>query len=193
MTPDLQTILERLEKLERQNRRLKLAGVVALIAVGVFVLKGLMAPTSRTLRAQEFQLVDSSGKLMGKLGLDGKSPELEFYNQKGLTTASLYAYGNGNIGGLLLSDVDSGESTSLLSTGVVGPELRFADKGGVKVALSLSRQTADASLDITDAKGNRSVAGSAAGGATDAKEAQTIPGASLVMLGQDNKVIWRAP
>ena len=37
-TPDMQAVLERLEKLERQNRRMKRAGAAALVPVDVFML-----------------------------------------------------------------------------------------------------------------------------------------------------------
>ncbi len=51
-TPDPQSVTERLEKLERQNRRMKRAGVMALIVVGAILLMGQTAPKSRTIEAE---------------------------------------------------------------------------------------------------------------------------------------------
>jgi hypothetical protein len=131
MTPDVQ---ERLEKLERQNRRLKCGGAVALIALGALVLMGQTASKSHTIRAEEFQLVDSHDKLMGRMRVDGKNPELELFNQNGAPTVALYAYDNGNTGGLLLSDIDSGatartSAASLLMTRRDGKVLWRAPMG----------------------------------------------------------------
>jgi len=109
--PDIQTIVERLGKLERQNRRLKCAVVATLIAFGALAIIGQTTYKRRMIRAQEFQLVDSHGKLMGRMRADGNNPELELYNQHGISAVALYAYDNGNTGQLLLSSVDSGETT----------------------------------------------------------------------------------
>lgn len=106
--PDLHIIFERLEKLERQNRKLKYAGVVALLCFGALVLMGQTTHKSSTIRAEEFQLVDSHGKLMGRMRVDGENPELDLYNSQGVSAVSLYAYNNGNTGQLLLSAIDSG-------------------------------------------------------------------------------------
>ena len=46
-TPDMQNVLERLEKLGKQNRRLKRAGLLALTAVGALLLMGQATPKSR--------------------------------------------------------------------------------------------------------------------------------------------------
>ena len=50
-------ITEHLEKLERQNRRMKQAGVVALIIAAAVLLMGQASP-NRTVEANEFVLRD---------------------------------------------------------------------------------------------------------------------------------------
>jgi hypothetical protein len=119
MEPDLQAILERLEKLERQNRRLKYAGVVTLIAFGALAIIGQTTYKRRMIRAEEFQLVDSHGKLMGRMRTDGSNPELELYNQHGISAVSLYAYDRGNTGQLLLTSVNSGQTTKTSADSIV--------------------------------------------------------------------------
>src|ERR1039458_2318461 len=111
MTPDLQVMLERLEKLERQNRRLKYGGLAILIAFGALARVGQAGYARRVIRAKEFQLVDSHGKVMGRMRVDGNDPQLELFNQRGVSAVALYAYDKGNTGQLLLSSVDSGETS----------------------------------------------------------------------------------
>jgi hypothetical protein len=112
-------MLERLEKLERQNRRLKYGGLAILIAFGALAIIGQMAYTRRVIRAKEFQLVDSHGKVMGRMRVDGNDPQLELFNQHGVSAVALYAYDKGNTGQLLLSSVDSGETSKTSADSIV--------------------------------------------------------------------------
>lgn len=43
---DLRTVVERLERIERQNRRLKRAGITVVLALGAILLMGQAAPDS---------------------------------------------------------------------------------------------------------------------------------------------------
>ena len=108
--PDIQAIIERLGKLETQNRRVKYVGLVTLIAFVALAIIGQTTYKRRMIRAEEFQLVDSHGKLMGRMRADGSNPGLELYNQHGISAVALYAYDNGNTGQLLLSSIGSGET-----------------------------------------------------------------------------------
>ncbi|GEM_PF-1661513 len=59
--PELQSIRERLEKLERQNRWFKRAGIAALLLAAAVVVMGQARP-SRTVTANKFVLQDSQGR-----------------------------------------------------------------------------------------------------------------------------------
>ena len=117
--PDIQTIIERLGKLERQNRRLKYAGIVTIIAFGALVIISQTTYKRRVIRAEEFQLVDSSGKLMGRMHVDSNDPQLELFNQHGVSVVALYAYDKGNTGQLMLSSVESGEISKASADSIV--------------------------------------------------------------------------
>jgi hypothetical protein len=117
--PDIQTIIERLGKLERQNRRLRYAGVVTLIAFGALVIIGQTTYKRRVIRAEEFQLVDSHGNLKGRMCVDSDDPQLELFNQHGVSAVALYAYDKGNIGQLLLSSVESGKISKTSADSIV--------------------------------------------------------------------------
>jgi hypothetical protein len=99
--PDLQHILERLEVVERQNRRLKRIGLVAFgLAAGV-VLTGQAQPEkppekkSTVVEAEQFIVRDANGQTRGLFGLDhptspGHSPvRIGLYNE-GSSSAVMY-------------------------------------------------------------------------------------------------------
>ena len=116
-TSDLASVLERVEKLERQNRKLKSTGLIALIAIGGLLLMGQTSLQRRTIQAEEFQLVDSHDKVMGRIRVDGNSPQIVLFNENGRETVSLYA--DHNNGELLLSDLDSGGTTRTSAGSIV--------------------------------------------------------------------------
>jgi hypothetical protein len=82
-TAQLKTIAERLEELEKQNRRMKRAGLFALAAASALLLMGQTAPQFRTVEAERFVLRDSKGKVRGALGMRENGPRLELYDAEG--------------------------------------------------------------------------------------------------------------
>lgn len=60
---------QRLERLERENRRLKLTGLIVLSLVGAVFAMGQVRPT-QDLVAQKYTLVNSKGEGVGGLALD---------------------------------------------------------------------------------------------------------------------------
>ena len=87
----LPTILARLDKLDRQNRRFKRVGTTfAFLALTATLLMG-QAPTEKVVEANEFILRDSSGKIRAKLGVLGDLASLELYDSSAKSMASLVA------------------------------------------------------------------------------------------------------
>ena len=82
-TPDIQVILERLNSLEKQNRRLRQAGVLVLIGIGALLLTGQVVPPNRTIEAQKFVLTDTEGRSRGEWSADRTRSELALYDQEG--------------------------------------------------------------------------------------------------------------
>ena len=81
-TSEWTVVMDRLEKLEKQNRRIKQIGALALILVGSVLLMG-QAPAQRTVEANEFIVKDSAGrKRMGLTVLQG-GPVLEMFDERG--------------------------------------------------------------------------------------------------------------
>ena len=79
---ELNAVLERLSRLEKQNRRLKWMGVTALAAVSAIFFTGQAAPTPRTVEAQKFVLKDAQGNVRGWMSTIGKGSELTLGNVK---------------------------------------------------------------------------------------------------------------
>ena len=84
----------RLEKLERENRRMRKIGIVAGVVVSMFIVGG-QAKTNKVVEANEFHLVDASGKVRAKLSMVLTEPSLSFRDANGDEVVAL-----GNYGGL---------------------------------------------------------------------------------------------
>src|SRR3974377_2102646 len=77
---ELQAIADRIEKLEKQNRRIKRGGVTLFVAVSALVLMGQTMPTPHVVEAQKFVLKDASGNVRGWMGVIGEGSELTLGN-----------------------------------------------------------------------------------------------------------------
>jgi hypothetical protein len=114
-TPDMQAIVERLAKVEKQNRRLRGAGLLVVGLACSIVLMGQSAPTSRTLEAQAFILTDAQGRTRASLRTLTDGPHLALFDANGKLR------------------VDLGVS-------VDGPVLQLLDQNGnFRVALRVTR------------------------------------------------------
>lgn len=86
-------IVARLDRLEHENRRLKLAGLLACALAGAVLLWGPAVSQDgwkRTVTAKEFLLVDAAGKRRASLGFaPNGSPGLRVYDAAGENRASL--------------------------------------------------------------------------------------------------------
>src|SRR5437879_6012790 len=87
--PELQDLAQRVERLERENRRLKRAGLVALALAAVLVLTG-RARSSRVMEANRFVLRDTSGRVRAELKTEEDlSPRLVLLDSHGASRAWL--------------------------------------------------------------------------------------------------------
>ena len=94
--PSDDTLADRVGRLERENRRLKLAGLLALSLVASVFVMGQTRP-SATIEAQEFVIVDKSGKSFGRLGIgDDGLPILILRGKDDTIRALLSVYDDGS-------------------------------------------------------------------------------------------------
>jgi|SRR5215472_4050826 len=78
----------RLEKLERENRRMKKTGTVGIVFASVLFISG-QAKTDKVVEANEFRLMDSAGKVRALLSMIPSGPELSFYDDHGTVVANI--------------------------------------------------------------------------------------------------------
>jgi hypothetical protein len=84
-------LLERVRKLERQNRRWKLASFLLLFIVASSLATGLVAQEriapplmrAKTIEAQSFLLKDADGNIRGQMMMKAGRPVFELFDQSG--------------------------------------------------------------------------------------------------------------
>jgi hypothetical protein len=95
--PDLAAVVQRVERVEQQNRRLKSAVILVLLLGCAGVLMGQAQPRSRTVEAEAFVLRDAAGKARAGLEMapDG-SVALALYDQAGASRAAVRVKADGS-------------------------------------------------------------------------------------------------
>ena len=168
-TSDWSVVMERLEKLEKQNRGLKQAGAVALIVVAAILLMG-QAATKKTVEANEFILKDASGKVRAKLFMK-EGPDLVFYDSNGKDLAWLGVHP------------------------LLGPTLSFYSANGKSGPLrdGLAIDLNQTGLAIFDDSGFETRIGSTDLITAATGETHTTSAASVILFNKDKKVLWKAP
>lgn len=166
--PDTE-IMARLDRLERENRRLKRLGVAALVIAAALGLMAATRPVPDKITAHEFDVVDSAGKVRVAMSISPSKvgmPGLALYDRSGNPVAGLTTMGLSAGGRYSELQISSPHGKSVVTMGVIG---------------------GDPSIDISDANGFRMVLGS-----TFERDSSAD---SIIMLGNDKKhrVIWRAP
>jgi len=175
--PNLQSVLNRLETLEKQNRRLKQVGMAALVLVSALVLMGQAAAKNRTVEANEFIVKGLDGRVRAWFGVDSHGCRLQMFDSQ---KRSLVSIGVRDMGGgwLTLDDPEHGNSAALrVDSGTpvggwaAGSLLVLHDSDGFEAMI-----------------GNNPALTSSITGERTATSA-----ASVVLSDKDRKVIWRAP
>lgn len=83
-------LAQRLDRLERENRRLRRVGATLAVGVAAVVLMGQARTPARVIEAQKFVLRDESGKIHAELDLGRHgTPFLAFSDQDGKARAGL--------------------------------------------------------------------------------------------------------
>ena len=208
----------RLAKLERENRRMKKIGIVAVVFASVLFISG-QAKTNKVVEANEFRLVDDSGKVRANL-FSIAGPHLYFYDEAGIPVVTLSATSLspaslrpsltlGKIGTRESASLDAGETalpspSPSLSLGGTGPDSRVLLSGGGVTALSMLGSGGSLRVDVDGHPGGASVTVndkerySGVFGRSDLVLArpgkkERTPAASVVLFDKDMKVLWSAP
>ncbi len=209
-TRELESLLSRVERLEKQNRRLKqgaLAFLLFVVSVGLLAQTKQTAPSSTqrrrapapapaptgptALEAQSFILKDLNGHVRAELSLTGSTPSLKFRDEKGSALVTL-ALNSDAPGGplLLLSDPQHHGSVALSVLENAGPQLSLAgERADVQVHMGVAPE--GTTLEVSDKDGFTTSIGN--GVLPKNGQAKKTTAASIVLFGKQRKVLWSVP
>ncbi len=180
---DMQAVLERLDRLEGQNRWLKRGATVVLLMLSTLALTAQRS-TNKAVEANEFILTDEHGRTRADLNVVGGAPGLTIYDTRGKARAILALGKDGPF--LLLNAADRSKDLSLSSDSLV------INRNGVIEAI-LEAADDGPTLRLTDSRGFHSILGMAGTERPSTGETRQTSAASLVMFGKEGSIIWRAP
>jgi len=164
-TLEAQSLLVRVERLERQNRLLKRGAIVLLLA-SVSLMTMAQARPARIVEAQDFILVDSSGAKRAELSLDQHDASLKFFDSKGLPS-------------------------SFVTDGFVFlAEPGHPEAGAVSLGMYQGKKPL---VEVDGSNGFSAILGTTDTVTTKTGELHTTSAASLTLFSKDRKVIWSAP
>ena len=215
-TPTIAGLSERLDRLERENRRLKLAGILALAGISAVVLMGQARTGGKVVEAEKFLLRDARAKVRAELRADGDEPELVLLDRNENSRVrlrleadgrpALVLYGKNNIPSatlgllgdgwpaLVLFGKDGEGSASLEVSPLVSAALHLSDRALKNRIQLLVDREGKPSLSLLDSdKKSRAVLGHTELETSRTGTVEQRPASSLVLFDKDGKVIWRAP
>ncbi len=74
-------LLERVKRLERQNKRIKLTGIVVVLGMAFVLLVGARKKVQKEIVAESFRVVDTQGRTRAGFSANQYSSELTFYGE----------------------------------------------------------------------------------------------------------------
>jgi hypothetical protein len=123
-------ILLRLEKLEKQNRMLKRAGLTLLLFTGAIFWMGQTRVTvSKTVESRNFSLRDAKGKKKAELGITLGRPALQFYDDEDRVAVSVGVDEDGR-GMVVYGPTEQRQASFILAES--GPVLSLFGPNGMK-------------------------------------------------------------
>jgi hypothetical protein len=210
-TAEMQHLMERLERVERQNRWLVCGGLVLVLLCGSVLLMA-QKPLAQDVEAQKFVLKDAEGKERAELHMTDSGPELALLSSSP-SGAEAHLNLNNGAPGLVLRGVngkaallrvdEDGPSLALISKkqdGVwfagldiaedEGPRLKLARENG---GLSAAVHPEGPNLSLLDSEGFTASIGSKWLINPSTGEKRQSSAASIHLLDKKDHVIWSAP
>lgn len=185
-------LARRLERLERDNRQFKRLAVAALVIAAAIGTMAATRPVPQKIVAHEFVLEDAQGKTQAILGHPTGYPGLLILDRRGKPRAEFAVNRNG-VPSLTMMDgkTKAGPYLTMGSDGSSALAL-YDDQGNTRAALSVGPDGSP-SLQLFDAAGFQSVMGVTDLVTPTTGETHKTSAASLVMFDNNHRVIWQAP
>ena len=199
----------RLEKLERENRRMKKTGIVGIVFASVLFISG-QAKTNKVVEANEFVLKDGNGKARARLSMftlfrdpepatsaentlmQKDIPNLSFYDAEGHPRIFIAAFQEESR--IYLNDSQQTMHSAMWagSAATSGAGASITGRG------ELFRVTLDTFIEgpqlvLADKEGYSTEIGRTDLVVTKTGKEEQTPAASLVLFGKGKKVLWSAP
>jgi len=150
-----QALAVRLERLEKQNRRIRGIGIALLVLAAALVLMA-QTPGHRTVEANEFVLKDANGTVRGRWSVGEYGPGFALLDANDKARVVLNVL-DPTGAGLILSDASGKGRAGFVAT-VNGPVLNLTDANGKDRVLLTADDTEDsAGLLLYDKEGNQPV------------------------------------
>lgn len=185
-------LIARLERLERDNRRLKRFAVMALTIAAAIGTMAAAQPVPQKIVAHQFALEDAQGRTQAILGFRTGNAGLLILDKEGKTRAEFAVDSNG-VPSLLMTNgkTEGGPYLTMESDGTSALAL-FDNQGNARAALSIGADGSP-SLLLFDAAGFQSLMGVTDLVTPTTGETHKTSAASLVMFDKNHRVIWQAP
>lgn len=189
---EFEALRQRVDTLERQNRRLRGISLVALLIL-LPLLLAAASPSSRAfvVKVNGLILVDAQGKKRAELYVDDRRTGLDFFDRNGDLLASLGA-GQQGAGLSFWAPWEGAQPRARVAWNEDGSELTlYSSDQQNSVVFSTSNQGPN--LLLADKDSFRSSLGRISLVAAESGERENTSAASVVLLGKDGEVLWRAP
>ena len=202
----METLLQRLDRMERENLRLKMAGVVVLAVIAAVVLMGQAtgSKVAKVVEAEEFALLDKNGVRRAVLGATAGRVALILTNKDGKGSAWLEVETDGTAR-LVLADKELNERVVLALFPDGSASVAFAETGRrVRAYLGVLESEARLSLVAANKKAGIHLAVKPNGSSSQMNLRDTsgtkratilldVEGPIFGLLDKAGKVIWSAP
>jgi len=195
----------RLNALERQNRRLRLALCALALPLAVLLGAGfhgrqsaaVSIPPSPEVQAQRFVLVDSSGHEKAVLGLGPNGPFLHFLgSDAGVTPLSVDGSGvvvRGSSGLAAALDAGGVELDASAGHAELKAQSLTMQPSSSSASVRLQVQQGAPSLVLQDAGGSLAAVGVHSFAASRSALARRTSAASIALVSSDHRILWSAP
>jgi hypothetical protein len=209
-THEKDLIVSRIERLEKQNRRLKRGALACLVAIASFGMMGqaqrkstkapapALAPAPapfvmpKNIEAESFVLKDANGHERAELSMGGTGPNFKLLDQSGTALVTLSLNDGAPTGPfLLLSDPQHHATLSMSVLAGAGSQLSLTgERADVQAHIGVTPD--GTTLELSDQDGFMTNIGSGVQPARGGQVKKTSA-ASIALFNKDRKVLWSAP
>jgi hypothetical protein len=188
-----ESILERLNVLEKQNRRMRRIGIAAIVIAASLLVMGQKTAVNRTVEASEFILRDSNGIVRSKWAMTKEGPDgrpmlsLSGPNEK---KSHVSLFGPSSSEGPQLALTDGDRSMGFGRLGVPDALTLFMNSGGGSIEFEV---TSNPYIKVHDKEDFEALVGNTRLVTELTGETHQTSAASVTLTGKDKKVLWKAP